>query len=1176
ADADSAPTGVADGCFRGRPDGVRQTGRIDCRTLCRQLTEIEFGVGGVGLGSSQGQGLGTRGKTEERAVIGGLQQPVSDKHYTHMLREEDSIDRSGSEVTSLLQQARTSLEELRLDDAERQFLRTFSLAQEKSPDSDISCLVHIYTGLAEVCTRRSRGYRQTPLEWLWLCVHAGALLNEAAKLCGSGLETELDNQTRDWLSAQQAFALGRSQNLADVVGRTLLNWLREDWRLINPYHSLSLVTSRTPMTPSHYPLTAGQGIAALKPYHTGFLTHGFSLESLHDPPARTLGSHFGHADWFRRIQLYCHRRLHGNDVKAILKEVLAFDGSTDSDKSHSEQKGDSETISEESESVSTEPVDYRDVGELSKTDTPVKEYSLSYELAASKVDPTGWDFFLEKRKDYVVQSVIQLVTSHDGATEEDELEADVPDEGLVEDMEEEQEKEIYSPLQEKLIKLMMAKIHHKLVGHLMEAEAYTQAELLCENILEIVDEIQDGSEDMLRFSAQVMQNTGLLCLRQGLVNKGRANLDKALRLFRDLQDHDAHREVAMVLIDLGNAYVTDDLSEDTLYAEVIAAICEFFEKEAADEQDVARPDRAPVKELLSPKDRSSMGNIDAAISCYTEALKNYTEALVFYEKALGLFRLAGVYGKEAILENAHVLIMLGVSTFMLHVYPRAAHVFELALHMVKHAHGLTFHTFLHGLLISLMGITFYKMKSYHNASPSVARLLRRSWALYGEKIVDLPQQKFWLVCQNLYMLGNTYNILNLQHKAIKFLNYGRLLMQESTAGERRQHMRILQILGDCYFAQYDYKTALIYYNEALDIGDKLSSSQSESEMSRSGSAGVRAMVSSCEDLDMALHNQLLSRSADAHISMKQYQSAVHYLEQARDIQDVLEEDIKGDLVTTLQQLGQMHIMAGDIDKAIESYRESLDVFREMHNGQLSPEMCETLGNLATMCYVKACVCEEIDQELEMILAAEQYFQESLKLEIKQCVCVKYANYLYSQANYEDAVLYLQDALRVTTELVPSIVYGGLEKVTLPEALQDQVEAQEQVLLPATVLAYYLLLLSHKQLGEMRHAEESLMNLMHEVYAYDDDDSPFLQALLGLAMMELGVFREAALHFRNAWALDPEYHLALDNYCLCLCLDVFNTLQRALGSIFVYCRIWCDDEAFDSQVAKIMQAAENMF
>ena len=202
-------------------------------------------------------------------------------------------------------------------------------------------------------------------------------------------------------------------------------------------------------------------------------------------------------------------------------------------------------------------------------------------------------------------------------------------------------------------------------------------------------------------------------------------------------------------------------------------------------------------------------------------------------------------------------------------------------------------------------------------------------------------------------------------------------------------------------------------------------------------------------------------------------------------------------------------------------------------------------------------------------------QESLKLEIKQCVCVKYANFLYSQANYEDAVLYLKDALKATVEDVPDIVYGGLEKVTLPEALQDQVEAQEEVLLPATVLAHYLLLLSHKQLGEMRHAEQSLLRLLQEVYGRNND-SPFLQALLGLAMMEMGVFYEAALHFRKAWLLDPEFHLALDNYCLCLCLDTFNMLQRALASIFVYYGMWQDDEAFDRQLARIMQAAENIF
>ena len=37
-----------------------------------------------------------------------------------------------------------------------------------------------YLHLAEVCTRRSRGFRQAPLEWFWLCVHAASLLHEVS------------------------------------------------------------------------------------------------------------------------------------------------------------------------------------------------------------------------------------------------------------------------------------------------------------------------------------------------------------------------------------------------------------------------------------------------------------------------------------------------------------------------------------------------------------------------------------------------------------------------------------------------------------------------------------------------------------------------------------------------------------------------------------------------------------------------------------------------------------------------------------------------------------------------------------------------------------------------------------------------------------------------------------
>ena len=61
-----------------------------------------------------------------------------------------------------------------------------------------------------------------------------------------------------------------------------------------------------------------------------------------------------------------------------------------------------------------------------------------------------------------------------------------------------------------------------------------------------------------------------------------------------------------------------------------------------------------------------------------------------------------------------------------------------------------------------------------------------------------------------------------------------------------------------------------------------------------------------------------------------------------------------------------------------------------------------------------------------------------------------------------------------------IVYGGLERVTLPEPLQEEVDAQEEAIMPTAVLAHYILVLSHKMLGQMRHCEEAVLNLMGEV------------------------------------------------------------------------------------------------
>ncbi|XP_005111554.2 uncharacterized protein LOC101849810 [Aplysia californica] len=1173
----------------------------------------------------------------------------------------------GLEGESLLDKAKQSLEELRLSDAERQYLA--AIARLADGDAGKS-MVEAYLGLAEVCTRKSRGFRQSPLEWFWLCVHASSLLGQVVEMCEGELATETDNQRRDWYTAQAKFAESRAQSLVDVMGRTLFNWQKEDWRQVDPHHLANLLHARSPLTPrSRFPLSTGL-TPGPRPYQTGYMNHAFSIESLHEPPMMKGGGHFavggGPANWFRRIVHYCRLRLWNRNVKEITNEICTVK-ETETGASPIDPKMDIDTISEETdmelakeqlllndkgekhliehqeeeEVFSEETFDMASINEKSRTDSLVKEYSLMYELASSDVDTSGWEFFLERRKDCLVGSVLEVVGGGGGeedksggssgaddnsrVTSGDEMEVTIVEtldvapghsghsraggspEPMEEGEKEEEEKEKMSPLEEKELRLTVAKAYLVVVQKLMEGEELGTAETLAEEVLQIVEDIQDGTVKILRFHGLLLQSVGLLCFRQGNRHNGMKNLDKSLAIYRDLQDRDARRQVALILIDLGNAYA-NDLHDEALYDRVIAAICEFFEREASDEENTGgstTPDKSSIPE--AQEDMEQKKRIAEAVSCYTEALsvleeeeqsqrqvlamamrklgdchfvqKEYTEALDWYEKSLKLHRTSGFHGKESMLENAHVLSMLGVSTFMLHVYPRASHVFELALHMVKHAHGLQLYTFLHSLVLSLLGISYYKMKAYHKCVSMCSRAFETFWNLYDEKIADLPQHKFWLVCQNLYILGNTYNVLSLHHKAVKFLEIGRAFMRESAVGEKRQHMRILQILGDCYFAQYDYKTALTYYNEALDIGDKVSSSTESEAFER-----LEEMTTSNEDLDMALHNQLLSRSADAHISMKQYQNAVHYLEQARDIQDVLEDDIKGDLVSTLHQLGQMHSMAGDVDKAIESYRESLDVFRELHNGELAPEMCITLGNLATMCYVKACICEDIDSELEMILSAEQYFQAALKEDLQASVCVKYANFLYSQANYEDAVMYLEDSLKARTSapgdddhhmdytlFIPrpyssDIVYGGLERVTLPEPLQEEVDAQEEAIMPTSVLAYYILVLCYKMLGQLRHAEGALLSLMGEVYARD---IPFLHSVLGYGLMELGLFYEAAQEFAMAWLLDKDYNLALDNYCLCLAVQAHNVLSRGCATVFVHTGVWNEEHKINQRVASLL-------
>ena len=1050
-----------------------------------------------------------------------------------------------------------------------------SFSQEK-PEDNGRLLVDTLTGLADICIRRGRMCRSNPLEWQWLCMHAIALLQYTVEFCDSELEGQLDNEATEWYQDQKQAGELKCRPLEDAFTRALYSSLRHDANYFDPFQSFS--SPNTPVVQrqrksSLFPLSSQMPQYLLMPGMSYRVTDkGLTKQSLDDSDVAV--------DWLAKFEYYCKDRLQTKDSKGVTEKVLTTTKSAshddDTDSTHSDA------------SHNSLDWDHSDLPGIEQTmdisgqTSPSHEYSLEIELASSNSENEGWDFFLHQRRNCDLQSVVQVVTKEKSDELEKEKDGpsfskethDIYQQEKLEKFEKKHRKkqeprgDIISPLHAHSISLTLARSFCRLADKLVQEEEYKKAEGVYEKILDIIDTIQDGTAGMLRFSARIMKNLGTVKSKQGKSSSGLVLLNKALHTYRDLQDEEANFEIAVSLIELGNGYIVGKNHEDSVFNDVIIAICDFFEKDASDSQSTSNSSsvQSHISQMTSSlTSNTEERNVEEAVTCYTEATSlldcyeadekqidmfakavmrlgdchfmqnNYDKALECYEKALGMFRSNNIFGRDSLMENAHVLCMLGVSSFMLHVYPRAASVFETALHMVRCAYGFK-RTFLNGMLQSLAGITYYKMKNYHKCVSMCYQGYETYCELFGDGMPTLDKQKFWLVCQTLYVMGNSYNILNLQQKAMKYLTIARSLMKSSKSRERRQFMRVLQILGDCFFAQYDYKTALQFYNEALEYGE------CESQISFD-----EVFDPNCASDEMTIHNHLVSKSAEAHLSMQQYQNAVHYLEQAHDMQEVMGEDIKGDLITTLHQLGHMHSDAGDVDKAIESYKECLEVFREIHKGKLGPEMCTTLGNLAAVCYVKACLETDEAEEHEMIEESHMYFHEALQLENNAEVCVKYGNFLFSQCNYHAACVQLRNALH-NDQGTTDIVYRGLEKVTLPELLQDEVDTHEEICLPSSCLARYLLILCYKANGEMDEAEINLVCLMEEVADYD---VPLLHSLLGYSMMELNLFEDAAECFLNAVENEEFYHLAYENYCICLLIIVQQTLIRAVENIYEY-------------------------
>lgn len=1064
-----------------------------------------------------------------------------------------------------LDNAQELLSSYQLDAAETMFLKLYQRCAEK-PENHSATSIQALSALAEICICRSRLCRDNPLEWQWLYMHAIALNELLVDVCNIQLETVRDNQDESWYLEQRNSAKLKIRPLEETLNRTLYDWLKQESLRANCYSSRSLST-----TPSSSLFPSSQPMFPTKMLPSSSLQNLASYQQ-----EQTTEDIIKGLEVVTKFQAYCHDRLRTGNFNELRDKILM------------ETNGDpqEDTIRESIEWNMDEIQDVGDVNALSDVSSPVKEFSLAYELGASDVDSTGWDFFLEDRRNCVFHTIIQLSPETQNELAFDDERADSYNDIIMDTqvdndaishskstVEDKPDKEMFSPLSERNINIVLAKSLCHLAESISKEGQNKTAEFLYQQVLHTLDEVYDNSMQTMQFHAETMKRLGMIKCQLGKFAAGIKLLEKALKLLKEIYTEEENIELAFALFELANGYLAEKINEEAIFDDIIATVAEFFEKESNDEDEDTAPSGMPLSSSQlnlalpescdPPKDddnqhEESMEKLQQAMFCYKDVimvldqitnkspkhnnlyaktlmkqgdcnfmLKEYSEALDLFEKAQKMYMKSS--GSTPMIEIAHVYSMLGVANFMLHMYPKAVSVYMLGYTMIKHAYGVERHQFIIAMVLSLLGITYYKMKNYPKCISVCYQAYDTYAELYHTTIPKLPTQRFWLVCQTLYVMGVSYNILGMHDKGITYLGTGRAMMMSAKYVNRRQFLRILQVLGDCYFAQYDYKTALTFYNEALERGIA-DEDKKEFEI--------------VKETDKGLENQILSRSADAHLSMNQYQHAFGYLEEVHDIQDNLQGDIKEDLISTLHQLGQMHSKTGDVDKAIESYMDSIEIYKEIH-GQLGPDMCATLGNLAAMCYVKACICENIDEELQMILNAEKHFQDALGLEMNHTVCVKYANFLYSQGNYEDAVMYLDDALPGPRE---EMVFSGVEMVTLPEVLQEELNDHEEVVIPAACLASYLLYLSHIAQCQYRSAERCLLDLLSDAIFTDE---PIRHSVTGYALMEFQLFEEAAISFAKVVLLEETNNLALDNYCICLIMWVQWTLQKAIFNMLTY-------------------------
>ena len=730
------------------------------------------------------------------------------------------------------------------------------------------------------------------------------------------------------------------------------------------------------------------------------------------------------------------------------------------------------------------------------------------------------------------------------------------------------------PVNERTLTLTTVQVLSHLGDQQMAKERYAQAYDVYKYALSLINGLILRSESVVRQLTHILHSMGLIKCNTGDIEAGMCLMERCVHIYEESGERDAEYKVARLWLDMGNLYMKQQWNDTSLFVQVMRIVRDEIGHEERQEE-LATDD-------VDSDDESDDGedywvSTQEAVSCYQMALNilrklqqqhkyqcgkaealpeelanllvdvlaklgdcslsagDYDKGVAYFEEVLGLFQ--NMLGSTALPTNAHVLSMLGTANFLLRNFPKAVAMYECAHILQQHLYGSEQVGQETLFILTMLGISFYSMKHHTKCISWCLKAYELHSSVFDRAMSSLDDLHKWFVTETLYSLGYSYSTLEFHEKSVQYLLLARRMLQSDENFDIKQLVKILKVIADVYTATNQDDKALKYYEEALQHSASLGDEESAT----------------------TLKNQLLNRMAGVHVHNKQYNSAANYLEQALGYQKNVQNSIKDDLFAMQKQLATTYALSGDIDRALECYEDCIEDYDDLDNAN-PLDLARIFSSQATLYHVKACIQDEVTDMLEYLHLADKQYRQAVQYSNGSEEAIQYANYLYQQEAYSDALLVLlpfihrraMDKLDLDTHLQ----YNGLEQAVLPEHLQQEIEDNDEIDINAHVFASFLAVLCYKQLGMAADADSCLVEIMNHVCRASKSGVTNLTIILNVSMLayaflELHVYDEAARTFATASKLEPNNVNTYYNGMVCVGLWFYQTLLNGVYTMRKY-------------------------